>query len=60
MAIDPACGRKVDKGQSLPVTQYLGQAFYFCSSPCRRQFSKHPEKYLKRLSTGRSDQRAQL
>lgn len=48
VAKDPVCGKEVEKGQAPAIAQYLGQAFYLCSPSCRRLFSKHPEKYLKR------------
>lgn len=45
---DPVCRKEVDKRNAAAISQHLGQAFYFCSPSCRRLFSKHPEKYLKR------------
>jgi uncharacterized protein len=41
---DPVCGMTVDPDKAL-TAEYSGQAFYFCSGPCRDQFEADPERY---------------
>jgi len=31
-----------------PRATYQGQVYYFCSTECRDEFQKHPEKYARR------------
>ena len=48
MAIDPVCGMNVDENSALHKSEYEGQVYYFCSSGCKRDFDRTPEKYLHR------------
>ncbi len=48
MAIDPVCGMEVDDKKTPYKSQYKGITYYFCSSTCKVNFEKEPEKYLKK------------
>ncbi len=43
--LDPVCGMP---GKPKLLAIHSGVTLYFCSSACREEFSKHPEKYLSR------------
>ena len=47
MAKDPVCGMQVDEKKAAATSHYKGQAYYFCSTACKGQFEKEPEKFLK-------------
>jgi YHS domain-containing protein len=47
---DPVCGMNVDEDSARAegnVRQYKGKTYFFCSTGCRDQFAKTPERYLK-------------
>jgi len=48
MTIDLVCGMQVDEKSALHKSEYEGQVYYFCSSGCKRDFDRSPEKYLHR------------
>ncbi len=43
-ATDPVCGMKVDRMRALRSDR-LGGAYYFCSSGCREEFEREPDRY---------------
>jgi len=43
---DPVCGMSVDEKTTRYATEYEGKTYYFCSSRCKSQFEKAPEKYI--------------
>ena len=43
---DLACVDVKVKGDT-PRAEYDGKTYYFCSDDCRREFLKHPAKYVK-------------
>jgi YHS domain-containing protein len=45
---DPVCDMEVDIDRSGAVqkSEYKGQTYSFCSSMCKEQFDKEPERYL--------------
>ena len=45
-ATDPVCGMQVDPQQAAGTSEYQGTTYYFCSAGCKRQFDKHPEKFV--------------
>jgi YHS domain-containing protein len=47
MEIDPACGMEVDPKTAKYTSIYQGKTYYFCSSGCKRDFDKDPQKYVK-------------
>jgi len=47
MAKDPVCGMNVDEKTAAGTAVYKGKTFYFCSTHCKAQFEKAPEKYAK-------------
>ena len=42
---DPVCEMKVDRLKALR-SDYMGGAYYFCSSNCLEAFTSHPDHYL--------------
>ena len=46
MAKDPVCGMRMDDGQTLQRTLYMGEKYFFCSEDCKMKFENNPEKYL--------------
>lgn len=47
MAKDPVCGMEVEEGKASAKSEYKGITYYFCSTICKQNFDKEPEKYLK-------------
>jgi Cu+-exporting ATPase len=45
MAKDPVCGMDVDEKTAAGKSEYQGKTYYFCSTGCKRDFDKNPEKY---------------
>ncbi len=43
--LDAVCGMGVDPHKTALITNYRGQAYYFCSTLCKENFDKHPEQY---------------
>ena len=43
---DPVCGMIVDPHTAKHRHQYLGRAYYFCSSDCLEKFKADPARYL--------------
>jgi uncharacterized protein len=46
---DPVCGMKVDRVKALRK-DYMGGAYFFCSSGCREVFEDQPDRYVGRAS----------
>ncbi len=47
MVKDPVCGMDVDPKTAVNKSEYKGQAYYFCSAGCKKDFDKNPEEYVK-------------
>ncbi|HWO94154.1 MAG TPA: YHS domain-containing protein [Dehalococcoidia bacterium] len=47
MAKDPVCGMDVQENQAAATSQYQGQTYYFCSTSCKTNFDRDPQKYVK-------------
>jgi membrane fusion protein, copper/silver efflux system len=48
---DPICGMNVDVKTATAnglKSEYKGTTYYFCSTSCKQQFDKAPEKYVKK------------
>jgi YHS domain-containing protein len=43
--IDPVCGMKADSSKAPIACDSRGRVYFFCSSQCRDEFQKHPERY---------------
>jgi Cu+-exporting ATPase len=43
---DPVCGMEIDPKTAAGRSEYKGQTYYFCSTGCKKDFDKEPEKYL--------------
>jgi YHS domain-containing protein len=46
MAKDPVCGMNVDENKAAGTAVHNGKTYYFCSTGCKAQFEKQPEKYV--------------
>jgi Cu+-exporting ATPase len=44
--VDPVCGMEVDPATAAGSSEYQGQTYYFCSTGCKRQFEKDPQRYM--------------
>jgi YHS domain-containing protein len=44
-AVDPVCGMKTDRSGAFSAFDARGKSYYFCSSTCRDEFQKNPERY---------------
>ncbi|MBZ5637355.1 MAG: efflux RND transporter periplasmic adaptor subunit [Acidobacteriia bacterium] len=58
---DPKCGMKVDAVDAAAAGlkgSYRGATYYFCSSGCKEEFEKAPERYLKPASVLAAVQRS--
>ncbi len=42
---DPVCGMDIDPKTAAGKSEYKGQTYYFCSTGCKKDFDKEPEKY---------------
>jgi YHS domain-containing protein len=43
--IDPVCGMRADSSSAPLAFDPQGRVYYFCSSTCRDEFQKDPERY---------------
>ncbi len=47
MKKDLVCGMEVDPKTAPAQTTYQGNTYYFCSTECKQDFDKDPQKYIK-------------
>jgi YHS domain-containing protein len=45
MVKDPVCGMDVDPKTAAGKSEYQDQTYYFCSTGCKVEFDKNPQKY---------------
>jgi P-type Cu+ transporter len=45
MVKDPVCGMSVDPKTAAGTSVYQGQTYYFCSTDCKAEFDKNPQKF---------------
>lgn len=45
---DPVCGMEIKEIFKAEKLEYKGKTYYFCSTLCKIQFEKEPEKYIKK------------
>jgi Cu+-exporting ATPase len=43
---DVVCGMDIDPTQAAGTSEYQGRTYYFCSTGCKRQFDKDPERFV--------------
>jgi YHS domain-containing protein len=46
MEKDLVCGMEVDPKTAPAKSTYQGKTYYFCSTGCKQDFDKDPEKYI--------------
>jgi len=51
MVKDPVCGMMVDPKTAAGKSVFQGQTYYFCSTGCKADFDKNPQKYVTKAST---------
>jgi YHS domain-containing protein len=44
LALDPVCGMSVETDNAVTIA-YAGRTFSFCSSGCRSEFERAPERF---------------
>jgi YHS domain-containing protein len=44
-AVDPVCGMTVESASAPLAFDARRRVYYFCSSACREEFQKNPERY---------------
>lgn len=47
---DPVCGMQVAPDRAADSSEYDGREYYFCSTACKDQFEKSPERYAEKRS----------
>ena len=47
MVKDPVCGMEGYPKTAVNKSEYKGQTYYFCSTGCKKDFDKDPDKYSK-------------
>ena len=45
MEHDPVCGMEIETDDAVARSEYEGNAYYFCSITCQKEFEKNPERY---------------
>lgn len=45
MIKDPVCGMEIDPMSAFASRDHMGQAYYFCSENCVKQFDQNPHQY---------------
>ena len=45
--VDPVCKMTIEDKDAAAISVYKGTTYYFCSGPCKEDFDKDPESYLK-------------
>ena len=43
---DPVCGMDIDAATAAGHSEYKGQTYYFCATPCKEKFASAPEQYV--------------
>ncbi len=46
MAQDPVCNMNIEESKAAATSIYKGVTYYFCSTHCKEDFEKEPEKYV--------------
>ena len=44
---DPVCGMRISRSLAVASFDYLGHAYYFCSTECQEQFNREPTAYVR-------------
>lgn len=53
--IDPVCEMKLPVGHARDWADYKGVTYHFCSTTCKEQFEREPEKYLAGARSGNKE-----
>jgi YHS domain-containing protein len=57
MVKDPVCGMEIDPKTAAGKSDYKGKTYYFCSSGCKSDFDKTPEKFVGSSQPGHTMQK---
>ena len=44
-AKDPVCGMTIEESDAAATAEYANRRYYFCSTVCKEQFERAPERY---------------
>lgn len=44
-AKDPVCGMTIEESDAAATAEYANRRYYFCSTACKEQFERAPERY---------------
>jgi Cu+-exporting ATPase len=44
--VDPVCGMRISREETLATSDYEGKTYRFCSSGCKEQFDEDPHKFV--------------
>lgn len=50
--VDPVCRMKLPTSRARDSVEYQGNTYHFCSTVCREQFEREPDKYLAGAQAG--------
>jgi len=48
MTKDPVCEMNVDEQTAAGSSRYEGTTYYFCSTNCKAEFDKDPERFVRK------------
>src|SRR4030042_4580168 len=48
--LDPVCKMTIEDSEAVATSAYKGNTYYFCSKPCKEDFDKNPEAFIKEVS----------
>lgn len=46
MVQDPVCGMRVEEQEARDKSEVGERTLYFCSSQCKKEFDREPQRYL--------------
>ena len=54
MVKDLVCDMMIDPKKAAGTTVYQGQTYYFCSTGCKTEFDKSPQKFVSKAAPAQS------
>jgi len=55
MVKDPVCGMDVDSKTAAGKSDFQGNTYYFCSTGCKKDFDKEPQRYVGKAEDSHAD-----
>ena len=50
MVRDPVCGMEINAQRAAALSEYQGETYYFCSTECKQEFDRNPQRFATRAS----------